>query len=77
MLKIRIANATNATLQTSLDEEQEPNPSLAETTRLLNNLREAIPMNTYVVNAFTRKQYGKNDPKPKFCARCKTPLKEE
>ena len=72
------ANATNATLQTSLDEEQEPNPSLTETTRLLNNLRE-----DYYEYQCSTCQYKeviwKNSAKPLSCPKCKseTLLKKE
>lgn len=37
----KATNASSATLQTSLDEEQEPDPSLVKTTEYLNNLQEA------------------------------------
>ena len=67
------ANASNATLQTSLDEEQEPDPSLAGTTKLLNNLREDND-EYQCTNCLYKEVIWKNSAKPKFCARCKAPL---
>jgi hypothetical protein len=69
------ANASNATSQTSLDEEQETDPSLAGTTKLLNNLREDND-EYQCTNCLYKEVIWKNNPKPKFCPRCKNPSKE-
>jgi ribosomal protein S27E len=69
-------NATNATLQTAMTgekQEQTPDPSLAETTRLLNNLREE-----YVEYQCSKCQHKellwKNSPRPSSCPNCKATL---
>lgn len=51
---------------------QNPDPSLAETTRLLNNLKEEY-YEYQCNNCHYKEAVWKNEPKPKFCARCKTP----
>ena len=53
-----------------------PDPILAETTRLLNNLREDY-YEYQCTNCQYKEKVWKNNTKPKFCVRCKTLSTEE
>ncbi|MGH9926070.1 MAG: hypothetical protein ACRD5B_11915 [Nitrososphaeraceae archaeon] len=53
-----------------------PDPSLAQTTEYLNNLREEF-YEYQCSDCLYKEAVGKNDPKPKVCPRCKTPSTEE
>ena len=53
-----------------------PDPYLAQTTEYLNNLREDF-YEYQCRNCLYKEAVWKNNPKPKFCARCKTPSTEE
>ncbi len=53
-----------------------PDPYVAQVTKYLNNLREEF-YEYQCTNCHYKEAVSKNDPKPKFCARCKTTSTEE
>jgi hypothetical protein len=53
-----------------------PDPYLAQVTKHLNNIRENF-YEYQCSNCYYKEAVWKNKPKPKFCARCKTPSAEE